>query len=72
MLATDAKPSPPAPKTKTSGAGFFQRVSSFLVGAGFTALASQYYIFRELHDGNASMLKKQKEIEQRLNKLEKK
>ncbi len=71
MLATDAKPAAAAAPTR-SGAGFFQRLSSFLVGAGLTALVSQFYIYQELTDGNASILKKQKEIEQRLNKLEKK
>lgn len=74
MLATDAKPTPPKPPSpppKMAGAGLFQRVSSFLVGAGLSALATQYYIYQELVDGNAIMLKKQKELEQRLSKLEK-
>jgi hypothetical protein len=47
------------------------RVSSFFVGAGFTALFTQYYIFKELKDGNKIMIEKQKEIEARLKKLEK-
>jgi len=74
MLATEAKASPPAKPSppKKSGAGLFQRFSSFMVGAGLTALASQYYIYQELVEGNASILKKQKEIDQRLCKLERK
>jgi hypothetical protein len=42
------------------------------VGAGFTALATQYYIFEEIRDGNQAMLAKQQELEKRLLKLEKK
>eukprot|EP00523_Entomoneis_sp_CCMP467_P003649 CAMPEP_0168748988 /NCGR_PEP_ID=MMETSP0724-20121128/16467_1 /TAXON_ID=265536 /ORGANISM="Amphiprora sp., Strain CCMP467" /LENGTH=65 /DNA_ID=CAMNT_0008796849 /DNA_START=48 /DNA_END=245 /DNA_ORIENTATION=+ len=53
------------------GAGLFQRLSSFLIGAGFTALATQYYIFEELRTGNKEILQKQREIESRLTKLEK-
>ena len=53
MLATEAKPAATPAPVQRSGAGFFQRVSSFLVGAGLTALASQYYIYQELVDGNA-------------------
>jgi hypothetical protein len=47
-----------------------QRVSSFLVGAGLTALGTQYYIYTEIRDGNLRMLDKQKELEIRLAKLE--
>lgn len=72
MLASEAKPAATPAPVQRSGAGFFQRISSFLVGAGLTALASQYYIYQELVDGNASILKKQKAIEERLSKLEKK
>jgi uncharacterized membrane protein YgaE (UPF0421/DUF939 family) len=57
---------------KKTGAGFFQRVSSFLVGAGLSALVSQYFIYQELVYGNKSIMNKQKELEQRLSKLEKK
>ena len=76
-LSTDVKaapvPAPPAPVVvKKSGAGFFQRVSSFVVGAGLSALASQYYIYQELVAGNEIILKKQKDLELRLNKLENK
>mmetsp|Transcript_16112 Transcript_16112/g.20436 ORF Transcript_16112/g.20436 Transcript_16112/m.20436 type:complete len:91 (-) Transcript_16112:230-502(-) len=53
------------------GAGFFQRLSSFIVGAGVSALASQYFIYKELVDGNAVILKKQKDMEKRLGALEK-
>lgn len=74
--AKPAAPSPPpapAPTSDSPGriAGFFSRVSSFLVGAGLTALVTQYYIFEELRDGNKIMLTKQKEIEKRLKALEK-
>ena len=76
--AKPAAPSPPpapapAPTSNSPGriAGFFSRVSSFLVGAGLTALVTQYYIFEELRDGNKIMLAKQKEIEKRLKALEK-
>lgn len=57
---------------KPSGASIFQRITSFAVGAGFTALATQYYIFEEIRDGNQAMLAKQQELEKRLLKLEKK
>jgi hypothetical protein len=51
---------------------FFQRISSFIVGAGVTALGTQLYIHQEVVDGNQQMLKKQKELEGRLAALEKK
>jgi hypothetical protein len=63
---SDAKSKPPG-----KIAGFFSRVSSFFVGAGLTALVTQYYIFEELRDGNKIMLEKQKGIEKRLKVLEK-
>jgi len=53
-------------------AGLFERVSSFFIGAGLTALASQYFIFEEVKAGNELMLKKQSELESRVYKLEKK
>jgi hypothetical protein len=56
---------------KKSGAGFFQRVSSFLVGAGLTALVSQFYIYTELVEGNKIILQKQKALESRIAALEK-
>jgi hypothetical protein len=62
--------------TSSSGgsalSGMFQRVTSFLVGAGLTALMTQYYLFAEVRQGNVQMLQKQKELESRLAKLEKK
>jgi hypothetical protein len=54
------------------GAGLLQRISSFLVGAGLTALITQLYLFDDIRQGNRVMLEKQKEIENRLAKLEKK
>jgi hypothetical protein len=48
----------------------FQRLSSFLVGAGLTALVTQFYIFKEIQDGNKALIEKQKDLEKRLAKLE--
>jgi len=53
------------------GAGLMGRISSFLVGAGITALGTQFYIYQELSLGNKMILEKQKELEQRIAKLEK-
>ena len=71
FLSADTKATP-APVVIKKGGGFFSRVTSFLVGAGFSALASQYYIYQELVAGNEIILKKQKDLENRLSKLEKK
>lgn len=55
----------------TGGIGsFFQRVSSFIVGAGVSALVSQYYIYNELISGNESIIQKQNDLEKRLKALE--
>lgn len=48
------------------------RLSSFLVGAGVTALGTQYLIFHELHEGNKTMLSRQQSLEARVAALEKK
>eukprot|EP00590_Aulacoseira_subarctica_P007566 CAMPEP_0172416500 /NCGR_PEP_ID=MMETSP1064-20121228/2993_1 /TAXON_ID=202472 /ORGANISM="Aulacoseira subarctica , Strain CCAP 1002/5" /LENGTH=154 /DNA_ID=CAMNT_0013154209 /DNA_START=63 /DNA_END=527 /DNA_ORIENTATION=+ len=56
---------------RATGAGFFQRVSSFVIGAGVMALATQYFIHQEIVEGNKEMILKQREIEDRLFKLEK-
>jgi hypothetical protein len=67
-LSTDAV-------TTTSGGvftGLFQRISSFLVGVGMTAVGTQYYLYEEIKKSNAGMISKQKDIEKRLDKLEKK
>jgi hypothetical protein len=58
-------------KSHNGGAGFFSRVSSFLVGAGMTALAAEVYIFKEVREGNLEMLKRHKELEKRIAALEK-
>ena len=72
QLSADAKPvAAPAP-AKRGGAGLFQRLSSFLVGAGVTALGTQYLIFHELHEGNKTMLSRQQALEARVAALEKK
>jgi hypothetical protein len=63
---------PSAVKKVGGGAGLFQRVSSFVIGAGVTALATQYFIFKEVKEGNKLMLLKQQELEVRLTNLEKK
>ena len=52
--------------------GLFQRISSFFVGAGLTALGTHYLIFEELRKSNSLMIEKQKQMEDRLLKLEKK
>lgn len=52
-------------------AGLFQRLYSFMVGAGLTALATQFYIYQEIRTGNAVMIAKQTDLEKRLQKLEK-
>lgn len=57
--------------SRATGAGFFQRVSSFVIGAGVMALATQYFIHQEIVEGNKEMILKQREIEDRLFKLEK-
>merc|ERR1719491_1205134 len=70
FLATQTAKSSPPP-TPSKGAGFFQRLSSFIAGAGLTALGTQYFIQREIMEGNKVMLDKQKAIEKRLSDLEK-
>mmetsp|Transcript_14454 Transcript_14454/g.23438 ORF Transcript_14454/g.23438 Transcript_14454/m.23438 type:complete len:95 (-) Transcript_14454:872-1156(-) len=55
---------------KPRGGGLLSRISSFFVGAGLTALVTQFYIFQELRDGNKAIITKQKEMETRLSKLE--
>ncbi len=47
-------------------------MSSFLVGAGMTALAAEVYIFKEVREGNLEMLERHKELETRIAALEKK
>mmetsp|Transcript_8534 Transcript_8534/g.12160 ORF Transcript_8534/g.12160 Transcript_8534/m.12160 type:complete len:88 (-) Transcript_8534:404-667(-) len=58
--------------SSSKGGGFFQRLSSFIVGAGVTALGTQFFIFQEIHEGNKIMLEKQKSLEKRITQLEKK
>ena len=71
MFAADAAAATPeVAKYKAGrggfGAGLVQRVSSFLVGAGLTALVTQYYIFQEVHQGNMLLLLKQQELDEAL------
>jgi hypothetical protein len=69
---TTATPTSTSGKKSAGGvAGFFARVSSFIIGAGVTALITQYYIHREIVEGNKLMISKQRDIEDRLHKLEK-
>mmetsp|Transcript_40359 Transcript_40359/g.97455 ORF Transcript_40359/g.97455 Transcript_40359/m.97455 type:complete len:88 (-) Transcript_40359:102-365(-) len=56
--------------TSRRGAGLMERLSSFFVGAGLTALVTQFYIFQEIKDGNEAMIEKQKDLEKRVSKLE--
>mmetsp|Transcript_37016 Transcript_37016/g.41346 ORF Transcript_37016/g.41346 Transcript_37016/m.41346 type:complete len:96 (-) Transcript_37016:1328-1615(-) len=74
-FADDAlKTSPSVPQSAGKSqeiAGFFSRIKSFALGAGLTALATQYYIFQEINNGNMIMMKKQIDIEARLKNLEK-
>ena len=78
MLATaTTTPVSVVPKSSTNKGGgifggLFQRISSFFVGAGLTALGTHYFIFEELRTSNALMIEKQKQMEARLFKLEKK
>ena len=59
-------------ETPKAGATLFQRISSFVLGAGLTAVVTQYYIFEEVRQGNRTMVQKQQELEQRVLALEKK
>jgi hypothetical protein len=77
MFATAAAAAVAAPKStaiKSGGlfGGLFQRISSFFVGAGLTALGTHYLIFEELRKSNSLMIEKQKQMEERILKLEKK
>mmetsp|Transcript_20215 Transcript_20215/g.42405 ORF Transcript_20215/g.42405 Transcript_20215/m.42405 type:complete len:125 (+) Transcript_20215:17-391(+) len=56
--------------TKSGGVGLFAPIGSFLVGAGFTALATEFLIFKEVREGNMEMLKKQRVLEKRIAALE--
>lgn len=56
--------------TTRKGAGLLNRLSSFFVGAGLTALVTQFYIFKEIKEGNDAMIKKQQDLEKRVAKLE--
>lgn len=68
-FSSEAAPTAQPIKAKRD-AGLFQRLSSFIVGAGVSALISQYYIYNELIKGNEIMLAKQKELENKLKTLE--
>jgi hypothetical protein len=67
-----AAATPPTKKSVSSISLLFQRLTSFFTGAGLMALATQYYIFDDVKNGNVAMLKKQRELEARIEALEKK
>jgi hypothetical protein len=69
-FSSDPVPTVTPPKRTATGASIVQRLASFAVGAGLTALATQYLIFEEIRGGNQVMLAKQQELEKRLLKLE--
>lgn len=70
-FATNDAPAAATTTVKKGGAGLFQRISSFLVGAGLTALGTQYYLYEEIKRSNKDMIQKHHEIEQRIVALEK-
>jgi hypothetical protein len=45
-------------------------LTSFVVGAGLTALVTQFYLFEEIRTGNLLLLQRQTDIEQRIKNLE--
>lgn len=74
-FATDAIAKPKSTISSRGGGGitgFIQRISSFFIGAGLSALATQYYIYDEIKKGNDEMIKNQKLLETRIAALEKK
>jgi hypothetical protein len=70
--AAAAKPALAKPSSGGGGAGLLSRLSSFVIGAGVTAIGTQYLIFQDLHEGNKILLARQQAIEQRLAALERK
>ena len=70
-FSTKAATSTPVPAA-ARGAGLFQRLTSFLVGAGVMALVTQVYIYEEVKEGNKQMIQTQRELELRLQVLEEK
>jgi hypothetical protein len=62
---------PPPPSPASSGfSGLMQRITSFVVGAGVTALVTQFYLFEEIRTGNLLLLQRQNDIDTRLKNLE--
>jgi len=47
-------------------------LASFVVGAGVTALGTQFYVYQEIRDGNKAMIARVGALEARLAALEKK
>mmetsp|Transcript_36936 Transcript_36936/g.110638 ORF Transcript_36936/g.110638 Transcript_36936/m.110638 type:complete len:97 (-) Transcript_36936:634-924(-) len=77
FLASDAAPAaaaakPASPAALSGGGGLFQRLASFVVGAGVTALGTQFYVYQEIRDGNKAMIARVGALEARLAALEKK
>ena len=50
--------------------GLVSRITSFFVGAGLMAFATQIYLYQELRDGNHQLLTQHAQLEQRMAKLE--
>jgi hypothetical protein len=65
-----AAPKPSSSSNGNGGATLRQRVTSFAVGAGLTALFSQYYIYTEVRTGNAVLLQTHAQLARRVQRLE--
>lgn len=77
-VAKTAIPTPPAVAVakptavpKSGGSTFFQRLTSFLVGAGIGFGSSFYFIFNELKESNERFESHLNKIDDRLLKIEK-
>mmetsp|Transcript_44010 Transcript_44010/g.99064 ORF Transcript_44010/g.99064 Transcript_44010/m.99064 type:complete len:99 (-) Transcript_44010:285-581(-) len=73
---SEAAAAQPAAK---SGGGFFQRLSSFLVGVGVGGLAGGYYLFEEVQKSNKELedvlkqcIASNNQLEKRVGAMEKK
>jgi hypothetical protein len=55
----------------SSAASLWQRLRSFAIGAGLTALLTQFYVLEQLHRANEVMLLQQEQLRRRVEDLEK-
>jgi hypothetical protein len=55
----------------SSAASLWQRLRSFAIGAGLTALLTQFYVLEQLHRANEVMLLQQEQLRRRVEALEK-